>query len=154
MNITKRHEWCVIHLTLPNNNNRLKTSVLNTVLNTVRIVKSFSVKPEKCNTLIKAMEIFKREQVDFSSGVLWALSEFVERHSYNPQPTLDRLMNLEMPNKPRTVCFVPDCRAKSRYAIVLRDFKGAEETFHVCSRHKKWKHKQFRFLIRSRELRM
>ena len=142
-------------MSLSNNNNRLKTSVLNTVLNTVRIVKSFSVKPEKCNTLTAFIKFCEREHITFSSGVIWALEDFLKRHTPpNPQPTLDRSFNLEMPAKPNTICCVPDCRAKSRYQIVLRDFHGKEEVFNVCGRHRRWKHPKFRFIVRSRELKV
>ena len=140
-------------MTLPNNNNEQKTCVLNTVLNTVRIVKSFSVKPENCNTLNSFISFCEREHITFSSGVIWALEEFMKKHTPpNPSPTLDRLFNLEMPVKPNTFCFVPGCKMKARFQLTLKNFEGKEELFNVCWKHHKWKHKTFRFLVRMKEL--
>jgi len=140
-----------------------KNRVLNTVLNTVRIVKSFSVKPEKCNTLKAFIEFCEREHITFSDGILWALEEFLQRHTpYNPQPTLDRMFQTGMPAKPNTLCFVPSCRAKAKFQLTLKNFNGKTDqqvheywlqaialgvfalTFTILSLHdhKKWKNKR------------
>ena len=135
------------------NNNNDNNNVLNTVLNTVRIIKSFSVKSEKCNTLDAFMEIVRREHISFSDGVIWALEEFNQRHTpANPQPTLDRILRTNMPVKPNTECFVEGCKAKSKYQVVLRNFKGEEQTFNVCKLHRRWKHPEFKYPIRAKRL--
>jgi len=142
----------VIQLGARNNNNK-KTRVLNTVLNTVRIVKSISVKPENCNTLKRFMAFCEREHISFSDGVLWAMDEFLKVHTPpNPQPTLDRMFNLGMPAKPNTLCFVAGCRRKSVFRLVLQDFEGRTELFNVCAKHKRWRHPRFRFIVRLKTL--
>lgn len=36
---------------------------------------------------------------------------------------------------------------KAKFRLQLKDFGGKTEMFHVCMRHKNWRHSQFRFLI-------
>jgi len=130
-------------------------SVLNTVLNTVRVVKSFSVKPEHCHTLACFVELIKREGLDFSAGVMKALTEYVEHHSVpNPQARLDRCLAIEMPHKPAWQCCVPNCENKARFQLILADYEGKTEVFRVCVTHKRWKHKRFCFLEGFKELKM
>jgi hypothetical protein len=68
-----------------------KRDVLNTVLNTnttIRIVRSFSVPPEKVGVLKKFSEIVRREAGPraFSEGVLSAMEEYNRKHEEgNPQ---------------------------------------------------------------------
>ena len=68
-----------------------KESVLNTVLNThttIRIVRSFSIPPEKLSILNKFCEIARREAGSrgFSEVLLKAMEEYVKNHEEgNPQ---------------------------------------------------------------------
>lgn len=118
-----------------------------------RIVKSFSVKQEKAQILETFQAFCKREHLTFSDGIMWALEDFVRRHTPpNPQPTLDRCLRLGMPVKPNTMCFVPDCRAKAKHQLILKNFRGNEEVFNVCTSHKRWKHKEYRFIVRSKKI--
>jgi len=118
-----------------------------------RIVKSFSVKMEKKGVLEQFVAFCGREHITFSDGILWALEEFNKRHTPgNPQPTLDRCLALGMPVKPNTMCFVPDCRARARHQIVLKNFDGKEQLFNVCDRHKRWRHPEFKFIVRRKTL--
>ena len=118
-----------------------------------RMVKSFSVKQEKAAILNGFLAFCEREHITFSDGVVWALEDFLKRHTPpNPQPTLDRCLSLGMPVKPNTMCFVPECRAKAQYQLVLKNFKGEEQLFNVCARHKRWKHKEYRFVVRHKKL--
>jgi len=129
------------------------SSVLNTVLHTQRIVKSFSVKPSDFNTLVAFLEISQREDSDFSTTVVRAMQEYVQHHSIpNPQARLDRILDIELPHKPRWQCCVPECKAKATYVLFLKDYEGKTESFQVCSQHQKWKHSRYKFLSAYREL--
>jgi len=126
----------------------VKLSVLNTVLNTSRIVKSFSVKPDDCNTLAAFIEISRREDPDFSTTVVKAMREYVQRHAVpNPQARLDRLLEIGLPHKPSWQCCVPGCEAKAQFQLILRDFDSKTELFQVCKKHKRWTHSRFKFLV-------
>lgn len=140
-------------MTLPNNN-KVKKSVLNTVLNTVRAVKSFSVPPEECNTLASFIEFSNREfKGNFSQAIIFAMKETLERHTpANPQPTIDRCLRLNMPVKSNLLCCVPGCIAKAKHRLTLKNFDGKTEPFNVCETHKKWKHPEYKFVVRRKPL--
>ena len=144
---------CITNLT-DNNNNSLKKSVLNTVLNTVRIVKSFSVPTEECNTLVKFQELADRDfKGNFSQALIFAMKETLERHTpANPQVTIDRCLRLKMPVKSNRLCCIPGCQAKTKYQIVLKNFAGKEEQFNTCERHRRWKHSEFKFMVRWKQI--
>ena len=130
-------------------------AVLNTVLQYSRIVKSFSVKREDCNTLKAFMEIARRErnsfedQTGFSAAIIRAMKEYVEHHPIpNPQCTLDRNFKTDMPARSINQCCVANCNCKARFLLTLRDIQGETEQFQVCEDHfkVKWTHPRFRWL--------
>lgn len=77
-----------------NNDKKERDSVLNTVINThttIRIVKSFSIPPDKVQIITKFSEIARREAGSrgFSEVILKALEEYNRRHDAgNPQSKL------------------------------------------------------------------
>jgi hypothetical protein len=96
----------------------------------------------------KLDEIARRDRWTKSQTFLVALKEFVTRHQLpNPQAQIDRILKLKLPHKPINICCVPNCRGKAKFRLQLQDFGGKTEMFHVCERHKNWRHPQFRFLI-------
>lgn len=142
------------------NNNNEKKDILNKLLNKQQIIKSFSVKKEHYNILAQFMEIARRERKTFeekdgfSSCVIRALKEYAEHHPLpNPQVTLQRSFNLDMPAKFTFECCVPTCKRKAKLMLTLKDFEGKTEQFQVCIDHARWRHKQFRFLMSCVELR-
>ena len=130
---------------------REERPVLNTVIQ--RVIKTISVRKRDCNTLTAFMEIARRERRSFdekdgfSSAVIRAMEEYIQHHPIqNPQPTLDRSFNTELPAKPQSCCCVPTCNRKAKFILTLADYQGKSEKFPVCQQHKHWKHERFRFL--------
>ena len=130
-------------------------SVLNTVLNTGRTVKSFSVKGRDCITLKTFMEIALRERRSFeekdgfSSAIIRAMNEYIEHHPIpNPNCTLDRIFSTGMPARSISQCCVPSCNCKAKVLLTLRDIEAKTERFQVCEGHFKtrWTHPRFRWL--------
>lgn len=130
--------------------------VLNTVLQNSRIVKSFSVKREDCNTLASFMEIARRERGSFedkdgfSAAILRAMREYIEHHPIpNPQCTLDRSIITGLPARSVNQCCVPECKCKAKYLLTLRDIEDQHEKFQVCEDHfnAKWHHSRFKWLV-------
>lgn len=129
------------------------------LFNKQTIVKSVSFRREHFPLLINFMEKAKLERTSWSSKTGFselarkAFTEYLERHPLpNPQATLDRSLNLNMPHKPSWQCCVPNCRGKARFHLFLKDFDGNMETFQVCHRHKKWKHPRYKFLKGMKEV--
>jgi len=127
-----------------------------TVIHTgsLRIIKTFSVTQEESKILSKLDEFADREfKGNKSQTIIFLLKEGLERHTpSNPQPTIDRCLNLNMPVKSNNLCCVPGCIAKTSYKLILKNFQGKEETFNVCNKHRTWKHHDFRFLKSSKRL--
>jgi len=138
-----------------NNNNHL----INKLINKSTIIKSISFKKPEFNKLLTFMEVARRERqtfeekTGFSTCVKKAMWEYLKKHPLpNPQPTLDRSLNLDMPVKPTNACCVPHCRTTARYILMLKNFKGVVERFPVCRKHRNWKHKDFRWLVGKKEV--
>jgi len=144
----------LINLSEGRERERDNRDLLNKLLNKRLIIKSFSVKREDLLILGQFMEIARRERKTFeekngfSSAVVRAIREYVDHHPLpNPQVTLDRSFAVNMAAKPSGVCCVEACRRKAEYQLCLKDFNGEKQLFHVCSRHFKWRHPRFRFLL-------
>lgn len=130
-----------------------ETSVLNTVINTERIIKTISFRREHFQLLRNFTDKAKLERSNFqakdgfSELAIKAFTEYMQHHPLpNPQLTLERSLNLGMPAKKSSQCCVSNCQGKARFRLILKDFEGKREVFHVCETHKKWKHKRFRFI--------
>jgi len=123
-------------------------------INKAIIVKSISFRREHFLLLQDFMEKAKLERTSFASKdgfselAIRAFTEYMQRHPLpNPQGRLDRIIATNLPQKPSNMCCVPTCRGKAKFRLQLKDFNGKTEMFHVCERHKNWRHSQFRFLI-------
>jgi hypothetical protein len=139
------------------NNNNEKSSVINTViqyneklLQHLRLVKTFSITPEKIPIYKEFCRIAEREAGPrgFSEVLLKAMEEYVKRHSIpNPQTTLNRTLELGIPAKRYDMCSVPNCKRKAAYQKTLRNYNGKTEVFNVCENHKKWRHPDYPFIV-------
>jgi len=137
------------------NNNNDNNNLLNNLLNKYKsyLIKSFSVKAEFYPFFAKFLEKCEREHWDFSYAVNLAIKEFVDRHCVpNPQMTLERTLELGLPAKAHDVCCVPGCKRKAKFRKQLRSYDGKTEIFQVCEFHKRWRHKDFPFLISFKKL--
>jgi hypothetical protein len=89
---------------------REEESVLNTVLNThttIRIVRSFSIPPDKVHVLTKFSEIARREAGSrgFSEVILKALEEYNHKHEAgNPQLKLTSYIDQKALSPMRVLC--------------------------------------------------
>jgi hypothetical protein len=87
-----------------------RDSVLNTVLNThttIRVVRSFSIPPDKIQVLTKFSEIARREAGSrgFSEVVIKALEEYNHKHEAgNPQLKLSPYIDANAPSPVRVLC--------------------------------------------------
>ena len=140
----------------PNNNNE-KSTYYNKLLNKSKtyLIKTFSfpnnIQIHELFTLFD--KLAKREGVPKSQLFLKALIEYVNRHCVpNPQMTLDRTLELGLPAKAHDVCCVPGCKRKAKFRKQLRSYDGKTEIFQVCEFHKRWRHKDFPFLISFKKL--
>lgn len=133
-------------------NNNEKTTYYNKLLNKSYLIKTFSF-PNTAQTheLFRMFdELAQREGTSKSQLFLKALVEYVNRHCVpNPQMTLDRALTVGLPAKPSDVCCVPNCKRKAKFLKQLRNYNGKTEFFQVCEVHKKWRPKDYPFLIAS-----
>lgn len=89
---------------------REEESVLNTVLNTnttIRIVKSFSIPPDKIHVLTQFSQIARREAGSrgFSEVIIKALEEYNRKHEAgNPQLKLSPYIDANAPSPMRVLC--------------------------------------------------
>jgi len=132
----------------------LKEKKENRITGSLRAIHTFSVPQEEAETLIKLQEYANREfKGNRSQAIIFAIKECLERHTpSNPQPTIDRCLKLNMPIKSNSLCCVLGCIAKSHYQLTLKNFEGKEETFNLCERHRKWRHGDFKFIVRMKRL--
>lgn len=92
------------------NEKKERNSVLNTVLNThttIRIVRSFSIPPDKVQVLAKFSEIARREagSRSFSEVIIKALEEYNQKHEAgNPQLKLQPYLDVTAPSPMRVLC--------------------------------------------------
>ncbi len=93
------------------NDKKERDTVLNTVLNThttIRIVRSFSIPPDKISVLTKFCEISRRETGSrgFSETILKALEEYNRKHEAgNPQHKLTPYIDETAESPTRVLCF-------------------------------------------------
>jgi len=135
-------------------NNIIKEQLFNNQPRGSFIIKSIAFLNTPQN--IRFIEDLKtRARIDgwsFTRLAIEAFKEYLEKHPVpNPQTQLNRF-ETNMPAKPSWQCFVPNCRAKVKYKLELKNFEGKNDYFLVCEKHKKWRHPEFRFLIDCREV--
>lgn len=94
-----------------------ETSVLNTVINTERIIKTISFRREHFQLLRNFTDKAKLERSNFqakdgfSELAIKAFTEYMQHHPLpNPQLTLERSLNLGMPAKKSSQCCVSNCQ--------------------------------------------
>jgi len=119
-------------------------NVLNTQFGCSRIIKTISFTPEETELLKVAMELAKRENLNFSSLVKKALAEYIKRHyPGNPQLPLKKfLLTPVILNQ----CEVANCKNPAKYLISLANFEGEQKTFRVCINHKHEKFGNYRWI--------
>lgn len=134
-------------------------SFINKLINKQIIIKSVSFKKHDFQLLSDFMEKANLEKTSysekdgFSALTRKAMAFYLLHHPLpNPQVTLERSVNLNMPVKPSNVCCVPHCRTTARFILMLKNFKGTIERFPVCHKHRNWKHPKFRWLVGKKEL--
>ena len=129
-------------------------NLLNKLLNKSLIIKSFSVTRQDFHNFAAFLEISQREDPTFTCTVMKAIREYVRTHHIpNPQSTLPRSLALGLKAKSKHLCCVGDCRGKARFLLTLRNFQGQQEQFQVCRQHKRWRHPQFKSVIRVKPIR-
>ncbi|MEM2567388.1 MAG: hypothetical protein QXH20_02810 [Candidatus Bathyarchaeia archaeon] len=90
-----------------NKNKNVLNTVLNTVLNKTRLIRSFSVTPDKLSIYQAFCEIAKREGGPraFSEVLLKAMEEYNKRHGVgNPQLLITHYVKPDEPQPMRVLC--------------------------------------------------
>jgi len=119
-------------------------NVLNTQFGCSRIIKTISFTPEEVQLLKVAMELAKRENLNFSGLVKKALAEYIKRHyPGNPQLPLQKFLQAPVT---ANQCQVANCKKTAKYLINLINFEGEQKTFQVCKNHKHSKFKGYKWV--------
>jgi len=110
-----------------------------------RIVKSVNFSVEEIDLLKTALELARREGLNFSAFVKKALAEYIEKHyPGNPQIPLKKFFQVQeiLANQ----CQVANCKKSAKYLINLVNFEGEQKTFRVCKNHKHSKFKGYKWI--------
>jgi len=106
-----------------------KENVINNVINThtIRLIKTFSVAPDKLAVFHKFDEIARREAGPrgFSEVLLRAMAEYNLRHNHgNPQFLLTTYLDPQAPSPMRVVCWSNLAGATSDGKVYCRKYGG------------------------------
>jgi len=109
-----------------------------------RIVKSVNFSVEEIDLLKTALELARREGLNFSAFVKKALAEYIEKHyPGNPQLPLQKFLQAPVI---LNQCQVANCKKPAKYLINLANFEGEQKTFRVCINHKHSKFKGYKWI--------
>jgi len=120
-------------------------NILNTQFGCSRIIKTISFTPEETELLKVAMELARREGLNFSALMKKALQEYIKRHyPGNPQIPLQKFLQVQeiLANQ----CQVANCKKPAKYLICLINFEGEQKTFRICKNHKHVKFKGYKWI--------
>jgi metal-responsive CopG/Arc/MetJ family transcriptional regulator len=116
-------------------------------------VRSFSIKVSELEDLDKLKKLAALDNKSLSEMIKAAIREYLSHHTPpNPQGTLDRALNVNMPLKPSNQCCVEGCKRKAKHHLILQNYEDKKEAFNVCEVHKYWRHQTFKKLVGHKDI--